>query len=55
VMAPADDTYSQRIYLVARPDDPAGNRNRTDVRIWIEDVTSGDRAFVDTVFNGKAP
>ncbi|OUS04947.1 cytochrome c oxidase accessory protein CcoG [Rhodobacterales bacterium 52_120_T64] len=55
VLAPADDTYSQRVYLVAGPGDPAGSRNRTEVRIWIEDMTSGDRAFVDTIFNGKAP
>ncbi|MHA1128816.1 MAG: FixG Ig-like domain-containing protein, partial [Alphaproteobacteria bacterium] len=55
VLAPADDTYSQRVYLVANPGDPAGSRNRTEVRIWIEDMTSGDRAYVDTVFNGKAP
>ena len=54
VLAPADDTYSQRVYLVADPGDPAGARNRTEVRIWIEDMTSGDRAYVDTVFNGKA-
>ena len=53
VLAPADDTYSQRVYLVAAPGDPAGSRNRTEVRIWIEDTTSGDRAYVDTVFNGK--
>ena len=55
VFAQADDTYSQRVYLVAEPDDPAASRNRTEVRIWIEDMTSGDRAYVDTVFNGKAP
>ena len=54
VMAPADDTYSQRLYLVADPGDPAGSRNRTEVRIWIEDISSGDRAYVDTVFNGKS-
>jgi hypothetical protein len=54
VYAPADDTYSQRVYLLAEPGDPASRRNRTEVRIWIEDMTSGDRAYVDTVFNGKA-
>ena len=54
VVAPADDTFSQRVYLVADPSDPAGSRNRTEVRIWIEDMTNGDRAFVDTVFNGKS-
>jgi len=55
VLAPADDTYSQRVYLDAAKDDPAASRNRTAVNIWIEDMTNGDRTYVGTVFNGKAP
>ena len=55
VSAPADDTFSQRVYIVSDPNDPAASRNRTEVRLWIEDMASGDRAYVDTIFNGKAP
>jgi len=55
VLAPADDTYAMRVYLDAAKDDPAASRNRTEVRLWIEDMTTGDRAFVNTVFNGKTP
>jgi len=54
VMVPADATFSQRVYLDADPDQPASGRNRTEVRIWVEDMTSGDLANVDTVFNGSA-
>ncbi|MEE9454169.1 MAG: cytochrome c oxidase accessory protein CcoG [Paracoccaceae bacterium] len=55
VQAPADGTYALRIYLDAPKDDPAASRNRTPVRLWIEDMRNGDRAYVDTIFNGKSP
>ncbi len=55
VSVPADSTESIRVYLDAAPDQPAASRNRTEVRLWIEDLTNGDRYSEDTVFNGKAP
>lgn len=55
ITAPADSTFTQRVYLDATPDQPAVMRNRTEIRLWIEDLTNGDRASVDTIFNGRAP
>lgn len=53
VLATADDTYSIRVYLEAAYTHPAASSGRTPVRIWIEDTITGDRAYVDTVFNGN--
>ena len=44
----------QRVYLVAPAGSDPANAERTDVRLWVEDVTNGDRAYKDTIFNGKA-
>ena len=55
IVVPADTTYSQRVYLNVAPDQPAATRTRTSVRIWIEAQTNGERASVDTVFNGDEP
>ncbi|RBI71498.1 cytochrome c oxidase accessory protein CcoG [Roseovarius sp. TE539] len=54
VTVPPDSTYNQRVYLQAPPGSDAANRERTDVRLWIEDISSGERAYKDTVFNGRA-
>ncbi len=53
VVAPADSEYKQRLYLIAPAGSPEAMRDRTEVRIWVTDGESGDRAFKDTVFNGK--
>ncbi len=55
LLVPADSTFSQRVYLEVDPDQPAASRNRTEVRMWVEATNSGERASVDTVFNGKTP
>ncbi len=55
VTSPPDNTFIQRIYLLADPENQAASRERTTVHIWIEDLTSGETAHVETVFNGKAP
>lgn len=55
VRVPADSTVLQRVYVTARPQDPPASRDRTDLRLWVEDITSAARASQDTVFNGKAP
>lgn len=50
----ADATHLQRVYLIAPQGSEAAAAERTDVRIWIEDLASGERAYQDTVFNGRA-
>ncbi len=53
VTVPADETYLQRIYVIARPDDPASREESTTLRIWVEDVDSGERASASTRFRGR--
>ncbi|KIN60553.1 Cytochrome c oxidase accessory protein CcoG [Sulfitobacter noctilucae] len=53
VNVPADSTTLQRVYVTARPQDPAATRANTDLRIWVEDKGTGDRASRTTTFNGK--
>ena len=53
VDVPADNTVLQRVYITARPQDVAAARASTPLRIWVEDLVSGDRASSATVFNGK--
>ena len=53
VVVPADQTLLQRVYVIARPQDPAASRATTDLRIWVEDVTAEVRASKATTFNGK--
>ena len=59
VLVPANETKTQKLYLVAAAGSVAATTARTDLRIWIEDegteLTPGtDRVHHDTVFNGKA-
>ncbi|SFN91997.1 cytochrome c oxidase accessory protein FixG [Roseovarius lutimaris] len=53
VTVPADSMRLQRVYLVAAPDAEAAKVERSEVRLWIEDTLNGDRAYKDTVFNGR--
>ncbi len=50
---PANETILQRVYVTARPQDPAASRNSTPLRLWVEDLGSGDKASWDTIFNGR--
>jgi cytochrome c oxidase accessory protein FixG len=50
---PADTTLSQQVYVTARPQDPAAATHTTDLRLWVEDLTTGDRASRATSFNGR--
>ena len=52
VTVPADAIRLQRVYVTARPGDPAAGADATPLRLWVEDLASGERAHVDTVFNG---
>lgn len=53
VTVPADETMTQRLYIVAPADSAMALDTRTDIRVWIEDRNTTDRVSVDTVFNGK--
>ena len=54
VNVPADTAKLQKVYIVAPPNSDPAEAERSDVRIWIEDLTNGDRAYKDTIFNGRA-
>ncbi|WP_264211068.1 cytochrome c oxidase accessory protein CcoG [Leisingera thetidis] len=53
VMVPADTALLQRVYIVAPKDAAPSSAGSTPVRIWVEDLSSGERAHKDTSFNGK--
>ncbi len=53
VEVPADQTLAQRVYVFAKPDSPAATNAQSDLRIWVEDRTSQDRAYANTVFHGR--
>lgn len=50
---PADKTVLQRVYITARPQDTAAKQDSTALRLWVEDIASGNRASQSTIFNGK--
>lgn len=54
VTVPANETMLQRVYVSAAPGSAAGSADRTDLRFWVEDRITGERAFTDTIFNGRA-
>jgi hypothetical protein len=53
VSVPPQEMAQLRVYVDASPGQAAATAGRTDVRIWVEDPTTGDRAYVDTHFNGR--
>jgi polyferredoxin len=54
MIVPAQQTLQQRVYVIARPQDPAASRDTTPLRLWVEDVGTKTRAYKETPFNGKA-
>ncbi|MEM7596436.1 MAG: cytochrome c oxidase accessory protein CcoG [Pseudomonadota bacterium] len=54
-LVPADDTLLQRVYVVAPKGSVPANAERTELRFWVQDAVSGERAFQDSLFNGKGP
>ncbi len=54
VDVPANQTYLQRVYVVAAPGSDPAQDERTDIRFWVEDLTNGDRAYTDSIFNGRS-
>jgi len=52
VTVPANQTKTQRVYLIAEPGSPAANDERTDLTFWVEDRVSNERVSHKTIFNG---
>jgi len=50
---PADTAVQQRVYVTARPQDPASSQASTDLRFWVEDINGRASASSATIFNGK--
>lgn len=53
VPVPADAQTRVRVYLTAPAGSPPATGDHSPVRIWVEDAISGERAHVDSTFNGK--
>ncbi|MEM7074931.1 MAG: 4Fe-4S dicluster domain-containing protein [Pseudomonadota bacterium] len=53
VIVPANETLVARIYVLARPDDPAASQDVTPLSLWVEDVNGDGRSGTDTIFNGR--
>lgn len=47
-----DSSTQQRVYVIAGPQAHAATQDRTALRIWVEDLETGERANRDTSFNG---
>ncbi|MCI2400644.1 cytochrome c oxidase accessory protein CcoG [Aliiroseovarius subalbicans] len=53
LVAPPDTEAKQRVYVTAPAGTDAARADRTELRFWVVDGVTGDRASSDTVFNGK--
>ncbi|SIS64613.1 cytochrome c oxidase accessory protein CcoG [Phaeovulum vinaykumarii] len=53
VAVPADSTLDQRLYIVAEPGSTPATTARSEIKLWVEDTSSTDRAGLETIFNGK--
>jgi cytochrome c oxidase accessory protein FixG len=53
VTVPANQTYLQKVYVIAPRHSAPAAAERTPFRFWVEDLTTGDRAHNDTIFNGR--
>ena len=54
VTVPANQTLNQRVYVIAPKGSDAAELERTGFRFWVEDLSNGERASRDTIFNGRA-
>ena len=52
VLVPADQTFLQRVNILAPPGSLPAQQERTEIRFWVEDLGNGDRASADSTFNG---
>jgi cytochrome c oxidase accessory protein FixG len=53
IIVPADSTHRVRAYVSAAPDEPAASADRTEIRFWVADLLSQERAHADNLFFGK--
>jgi len=53
IRVPANETFLQRVYVIAPPSADPAAAERTPFRFWVEDLTNGARASADTIFNGR--
>ncbi|MFB9223396.1 cytochrome c oxidase accessory protein CcoG [Paracoccus cavernae] len=53
VAVSADTTHTQRIYLTAPPQAALARTERSDITLWVEDLTDQARVPVGTIFHGK--
>ncbi|WP_428924924.1 cytochrome c oxidase accessory protein CcoG [Marinibacterium sp. SX1] len=53
VIVPANQTMTQRVYVMAPRDAAPSAGDHTDIRFWVEDLVSGERVHLDTIFNGR--
>ena len=49
----ADETAQVRIHVTAASGSHASRRDTTELRFWVEDTLSGERAAADSVFRGR--
>ncbi len=48
----ANETRLQRVYVITPPGSAPAAADSTDLRFWVEDLTTGERAYKDSGFNG---
>ncbi|MCL3882045.1 cytochrome c oxidase accessory protein CcoG [Marivita sp. GX14005] len=53
VNVPANQTYLQRVYVLAPAGSDPAEAERSELRLWVEDLTNGHRASKESIFNGK--
>ena len=53
VTVPADETKEIRLYVIAKPDNPAAAASSTPIRFWIEDIASDERTHAEGRFRGR--
>jgi polyferredoxin len=53
VVVPANETLLQRVYVTAPKGSASATSDRTEFRLWVEDMVGDERVHTDTVFNGR--
>ncbi|QFT63264.1 cytochrome c oxidase accessory protein CcoG [Roseivivax sp. THAF30] len=53
VSVPADTQALTRVYVMAGPENEIAEGDRTEIRLWVEDLMSGERAYSETTFTGR--
>jgi cytochrome c oxidase accessory protein FixG len=53
VDVPLNSTHLQRVYIIAPAGSAAAETERTDLRLWVEDLSTQTRAYRDTTFFGR--